>query len=144
VRHHALELRRAEQLHDAGGGAHGRLLGRAAEREGVRHARVRHGDLGLRQIGLHAQALDHRVQLRRLLRAHHPCAHGGEGQLVRGEQVQQGEAARDHGHEDAVGAGREKRDDEDDVDEAEQEHGHRHADLQAGVLAEGCGSRHGS
>jgi hypothetical protein len=32
--------------------------------------------------------------------------------------------------------------DEHDVDEAEQEQGHRHADLQAGVLAEGGGSGH--
>ena len=32
-------------------------------------ARVGDGDLRLRQVGLHAQALDHRVQLRRLLPA---------------------------------------------------------------------------
>src|SRR5215217_2416139 len=40
VRHHALELGGGEQLHDAGGRAHGRRLGRAAEREGVRHPRL--------------------------------------------------------------------------------------------------------
>ena len=32
-------------------------------------ARLRDGDLRLGQVGLHAQAVDHRVQLRRLLRA---------------------------------------------------------------------------
>ena len=45
------------------------VLGRAAERERVRHARVGDRDLRLGQVGLHAQALDHRVQLGRLRRA---------------------------------------------------------------------------
>jgi hypothetical protein len=59
------------------------------------------------------------MQLRRLLRGDHASAHGGEGQLVGGEQVQQGETARDHGHQGSVGARREQRHDEADVDEAE-------------------------
>ena len=50
-------------------------------------ARVGDGDLRLRQVGLHAQALDHRVQLRRLLRRDDAGAHGGQRELVGREQA---------------------------------------------------------
>ena len=82
-----------------GGRADGRVLGRAAERERVRHRRVGDGDLRLRQVGLHAQPVDHRVQLRRLLRRDDAGAHRGQRELVRREQVQRGEAADDDDHE---------------------------------------------
>ena len=63
-------------------------------------ARVGDGDLRLRQVGLHAQAIDHRVQLRRLLRRDDAGAHRGQRELVRREELQRREPADDddHGH----------------------------------------------
>jgi hypothetical protein len=49
---------------------------------------VRDGDLGLGQVGLDAQTLDHRVQLGRLLRRDLPRAHGPQRDLVRREELE--------------------------------------------------------
>ncbi len=63
-------------------------------------------------------------------------AHRGQRHLVRGEQLQQGEAHRDREHDARADAGGEERADEHDVDRAEQEHDRRHPDLEAGVATE--------
>ena len=60
-----------------------------AEREGVGHVRLGDGDLRLGQVGLDAEALDHRVQLGRLLRRDLARAHRVQRELVGGEELQQ-------------------------------------------------------
>ena len=95
------------------------------------------GDARLRQVGLHAQALDHRVQLRRLLWRDDARAHGGERELVGGEELEGGEAAGDQRRSRwRRPPRREQRRHEHGVDEAEQEHRDDHPDLEPGVAAE--------
>ena len=52
-------------------------------------ARVGDRDLRLGQVGLDAEALDHRVQLGRLLRRDLARAHRAQRELVGGEQLEQ-------------------------------------------------------
>ena len=70
-------------------------------------ARVGDGDLRLGQVGLHAQALDHRVQLRRLLRRDDAGAHRGQRELVGGEEgAPRARPPAIDDHEDRAAAGR--------------------------------------
>ena len=95
VRHDALELGGREQVHDPRRRADRRLLLRATQRERVGHRASRRPRPRLGQVGLDAEALDHRVQLRVLLRRHLARAHRAQRDLVGGEQLQREQAARE-------------------------------------------------
>ena len=56
-------------------------------RERVGHLGLRDRDLRLGQVGLDAEALDHRVQLGRLLRRDLAGAHRAQRELVGGEEL---------------------------------------------------------
>ena len=100
-------------------------------------------DLRLGQVGLDAEPVDHGVQARGLLGRDLLGAHRGQRQLVRGEQLEQRQAADEHGHHGRADAGRQQRAGEGDVQQAQQEHGRQHPDLEAGVaLEDRLGSRH--
>ena len=136
VRHDALELGGGEQLHDPRRRADRRALLRLADREGVGHVGVGDGDLRLGQIGLDAEALDHRVQLRRLLRRDLARAHRVQRELVGGEELHRREPARDEQDHEALDAGCEQHADERDVQRTQEEHREQHAGLQSRVACE--------
>jgi hypothetical protein len=136
VGHDRLELVRLEGLHQPGGGAHGRVLGRAAHRERVRHGRVGNGDLRLGEVGLDAEPLDHRVEAGRLLRRDLLRAHGGEADLVRQEQLPEEQGARDDDDRDGARAGGEQDTDQGHVKKAQQEHREEHPGLKPGVASQ--------
>ena len=95
VGHDALELGRGEQLHDPGGRADGRRP--SCERPSAKalgSAVCDDRDLRLGDVGLDAQALDHRVQLGRLLRRDLAGAHGAQRELVGGEELERGAGRR--------------------------------------------------
>ena len=81
---------------------------------------VRDGDLRLGQVGLDAQALDHRVELGRLLRAHLLGAHRAHGELVGGEELEGKDPAGDDDDDGPADPRGEERPHQDDVDEAER------------------------
>ena len=88
----------------------------------------------LGEVGLDAEALDHRVQLRRLLRTHLARAHRRERDLVRGEELHGEQRRRDHRDRHGAGARGDQHADQHRVDEAEQEQRHEHPDLEPGVV----------
>ena len=143
VCHHAFELGRVECVEDPPGGAHGRVLARAAHREGVGHRGLHHAHPRLGQIGLHAQPFDDAVQLRLIGGGDLLDPHRGHRDLVGGEQLQQQQAdGHDHDHA-RPRARREQHADEHHVDEPEQEHRQQHPGLQTGVATEvGAGGGH--
>ena len=121
VREHALDLARLEPLPEAARHGDGRVLRVAAGRERVRDVGVDHGDPRLRQVGHRAEPLDHRVELRRLLLRDDLRAGGPEGELVRREVLEEGEAGDDQHHrEDPDVEVRDEDRAEDDVEQAEQ------------------------
>src|SRR5581483_4147254 len=92
-----------------------------AGREGVGDVARDDGDPRLRQVGHRAEPLDHRVQLRRLVRRDDLRAGRGEGELVGRVVLEEREADHDQEHRrepDLQDA--EEHDGEDDVEEPEQ------------------------
>ncbi len=132
-----------EQLEDPRRRADRRRLARAPHRERVGHRGVHHVDARLGQVGLYAQALDQRVQLRRLLRRDLVRAHRPQRELVRREELHAEQADGHDEDRDAACAGGEQHADEQYVDRAEQEQRGDHPDLKPGVAAEGRGACHG-
>ena len=80
---------------------------RAAQREGVGDRRGDDGDLRLGDVGLDAEALDHRVQLRRLLRRDLLGAHRAQRELVGAEELEGEEGAAADQRDRAARAGEE-------------------------------------
>jgi len=81
-----------------------------------------------------SEALDHRVQLRRLLRRHDLGARRGERELVGGVVLEQGHPDDDHEHRHEPDAQDVEQDDcEDDVEKAEHPAGQQHAEGQTCV-----------
>ena len=141
VRHHAFELRRREHLEDSARRTDGRVLARFAHREGVRHRRLHDTDLGLGQVGLHAQPFDDPMQLGLLCGRDLFDPHRRERDLVGGEQLQQQQHDRHDDDQSGARARREQNADEDHVDQAQQEDRQQHPGLQAGVFAKAGTSR---
>ena len=133
---HALELGGREHVHDPRGAADRGALLRAAHGERVGHFRVGHRDPRLGQVGLDAEALDHRVQARRLLRRDRLGAHRREPDLVRQEELRERQRADDDHHRHGARAGGQEHHDEGHVDESEQEHRQQHPGLETRVAIE--------
>ena len=108
--------------------------------------RLGDGDLRLGQVGLDAEALDHRVQLGRLLRRDLARAHRVQRELVGREQLKQREAAADQqDHRAARARPAMSATAKNDVERAEQEQREQHPGLEARVASElGLGDGHGS
>ena len=106
---------RLEDVHDPRGGANHRVLLRTAGRKCVRHIGVGHRDLWLGEIGLDAEAFDHRVEAGRLVGRNDLRAHRGQRQLVREEQLGERQRADDDDHRDDSRAGCEQHGDEDHI-----------------------------
>ncbi len=136
VREHPFELRGGQKLQDPGRRADRCGLRRATNRERVRHRSLgnRHPRLG--QVGLYAQALDYRVQLGGLLRAHLLGAHRKQRDLVGGEVLQEEQSAGDYGDHHRTRPGGEQHADQNRVDEAKQEERQQHPGLKPAIATE--------
>ena len=144
VAEHALDLLRLEAAPEAGGDRDHGVLRVPAGRERVRDVGVDDRDPRLREVGHRAEALDHRVQLGRLLRGDDLRPRGGEGELVRRPVLDGGQADDDHEHRGEPDVqGVEEDEGEADVEEAEQAAREEHPQREPPVPAE-VSAFHGS
>jgi hypothetical protein len=109
---------------------------RAPDRERVGHGRLRDRDPRLGEVGLDAQPVDYRVQLRRLARLHLPRPHRQQRDLVGREELEQEQRAGDHRDGHRARAGGDQNADQQGVDEPEQEHRQQHPRLEARIASE--------
>jgi hypothetical protein len=104
------------------------------ERVGRRHLGDR--DPRLRQIGLHAHPLDHRVEPGRLGQRDLTRADRVQGELVGQEQLRGREPGDDHEHHCGAHAGCQQDDHEQHVEQPEHRHREQHPQPKAEVPAE--------
>ena len=136
VGQHAFEFDAVHLLEQAGGHRDRRVLGAPARGEGVRDVAVDDRDPRLRQVGHRAQPLDHRVQLRRVVRRDDLRAGGLESELVGRPVLHDRQADEDHEHRHEPDVQRiEEHECEYDIEQAQEPARGEHPQRQPSVAA---------